>query len=55
MDHDMMFMEEDLEYFDPSMLDGSDDALLELPRLTFFFMGLYIFAADIQRGDQACA
>ena len=30
MDHDMMFMEEDLEYFDPSMLDGSDDALLEL-------------------------
>ena len=30
MDHDMMYMEEDIDCFDLSMLDGSDDALLDL-------------------------
>ena len=30
MDHDMMFMEDNLEYFDLSVMDGSDDALLDL-------------------------
>ena len=30
MDHEMMFMEDTLEYFDPSMMDEMDDSLLQL-------------------------
>lgn len=30
MDHETMFMEDTLEYFDPSMMDGTDNSLLEL-------------------------
>ena len=30
MIHDRMFMEDDLENFDPSMMDSSEDALLDL-------------------------
>lgn len=30
MDHEMMFMEDTLAYFDPSMMDEMDDSLLEL-------------------------
>ena len=30
MDHEMMFMEDNLAYFDPSMMDEMDESLLEL-------------------------
>ena len=30
MDHEMIFMEDTLAYFDPSMMDEMDDSLLEL-------------------------
>jgi len=30
MDHEMNFMEDTLEYFDPSMMDEMDNSLLEL-------------------------
>ena len=30
MDHETMFMEDTLAYFDPSMMDGADEHLLEL-------------------------
>jgi len=30
MDHETIFMEDTLEYFEPSMMDGTDEHLLEL-------------------------
>lgn len=30
MDHETMFLEDTLEYFDPSVMDGTDEYLLEL-------------------------